>query len=63
MIIIHLNLKSVRPFQGCLLEVHLGDAPVVLEIAEAGAGKIRQEPGAVGKRCRDGWLKMFCNEV
>ena len=38
------EISAAIPF-GCLLEVHLGDAPVVLEIAEAGAGQIRQEPG------------------
>ena len=33
-----------------LLEVNLGHDAVVLEIAEAGAGKIRQQPGA--KKCQ-----------
>ena len=44
MIIIHKPEISAA-ILGCLLEVHLGDHAVVLEIAEAGAGKIRQEPG------------------
>ena len=49
MILVH--LESTKG----LLEVHLGDHAVVLEIAEAGAGKIRQEPGVPWDARIGGW--------
>ena len=48
-----------------LLEVDLGDDFVVLEIAEAGAGKIGQQPLASSDAgdAGDWWLKPMCNQV